>query len=53
MTRKIDILLELYPDLDELFESLDITPFEVLRILLIQGHVVLPPFLEDEDNAED
>lgn len=52
MTREIDILIELYPDLDELFESLDITPFEVLRILLAGGHVSLPPFLE-QDDAED
>lgn len=41
------MLLGLY-ELEELFEVLDITPEQVLRILLEGGHVTLPPFLEKE-----
>ena len=40
-------LLELYPDLEELFEVLDITPYEVVAALVKRGLVTLPPFLED------
>lgn len=43
------MLLELYPDLEELFEVLDITPQRVLEVLLRGGHVDLPPFMEDEE----
>ncbi len=48
-------LLELYPDLEELFEDLDITPQEVIEHLLEIGLVQLPPFLvrEDEDAREE
>ena len=54
MTREIDTLLEVYPDLDDLFEVLDITPFEVVEILLRIGRISLPPFLSEEvEDAED
>ena len=43
---RIDQLLELYPDLEELFEVLDITPREVIECLLASGQITLPPFLE-------
>lgn len=36
----------MYPDLEELFEVLDITPLEVLEVLLEGGHIELPEFLE-------
>lgn len=36
----------LYPDLDELFDVLDIDIEDVIEILLDGGHVQLPPFLE-------
>lgn len=49
MEQKIDMLLDLYPDLDELFEVLDITPYRVVEILLKGGHVDLPPYMEDEE----
>lgn len=45
-------LIELYPDLEELFEVLDITVQEVIEHLLEHGMVQLPPFLERE-NEED
>ncbi len=35
--------------LDEVFDILDITPYEAIGILLAQGMVTLPPFLELED----
>lgn len=44
------MLLELFPDLEELFEVLDITPQEVVEALLKHGLVALPPYLEDEVN---
>jgi hypothetical protein len=50
--QKIDMLLEVYPDLEELFEVLDITPQRVLEVLFKGGHVSLPPFLEDEEEPE-
>ena len=40
-------LLNLYPDLEELFEVLEVTPYDVVSALLQRGLVVLPPFLED------
>ena len=43
------MLLEVYPDLEELFEVLDITPQRVLEVLFKGGHVDLPPWLEDEE----
>lgn len=46
-------LLELYPDLEELFEVLDITPQEVIEHLLENGLVELPPFLEREFDEEE
>ena len=49
MEQKIDMLLEVYPDLEELFEVLDITPQRVLEVLFKGGHVDLPPWLEDEE----
>jgi len=39
-------LIELYPDLDELFDVLDITIEDVLEILLLGGHISIPEFLE-------
>jgi hypothetical protein len=45
---KIDMLLEIYPDLSELFEVLDIEPWRVIEILLKGGHVSLPEFLSEE-----
>ena len=42
-------LLDLYPDLDELFDVLDITPYNVVKALLKQGLVTLPPFLDSKD----
>lgn len=44
----LEELLELYPDLEELFEVLDITPLEVLEILLEGGHIEVPDYLERE-----
>jgi hypothetical protein len=46
MLDPLEELLELYPDLEELFEALDITPYEVLQALLTGGHIVLPDYLE-------
>lgn len=37
--------------LEDIFEELDITPHEVLVILFKGGHVELPPWLEEEDDA--
>ena len=51
MESKLDMLLELYPDLDDLFDHLDITPFEVLKILISGGHVQLPPYLDYDDGS--
>ena len=39
-------LLDLYPDIEELLEVLDITPLEVVEILLKHGYVTVPEFLE-------
>jgi hypothetical protein len=44
-------LLELYT-LDDLLDELEITPEEMLTILLVGGHVVLPPWLEEPSDAE-
>lgn len=49
---EIDELLELY-ELEEVFEVLDITPREVIEILLAGGHAILPPFLEREDGTRE
>ena len=46
---KVEMLLDLYPDLEELFDVLDITPHEVVSHLLAYGLVALPPFLDDND----
>lgn len=48
MHDRIEWLLE-HHDLDEVFDILDITPYEAFSILLSQGMVTLPPFLELED----
>jgi len=45
--------LDLYPDLEEAFEALDITPYEVIEVLLKHGYVELPPFLEREHEDEE
>lgn len=49
---QIEELLELFP-LEELFEHLDITPYQVLKILLDGGHVNIPPYLERDDEYRD
>ena len=47
MEQQIDMLLELYPDRDELFDVLDIELSRVIEILLKGGHVSLPDFLNE------
>ncbi len=49
MEQKIDMLLELYPDLDELFDVLDIEISDVLAILVKGGHVKIPEYIETID----
>lgn len=49
---EIKVLLEVYEDLEDLFDALDITINEVLSILLQGGHVELPPFLQEAFNEE-
>lgn len=49
---KVEELLSLY-ELEEMFEVLDITPHEVVTILLKHGYVTLPPFLEDYDGTDE
>jgi len=49
---RIEELLDLYP-LEELFEVLDITPYDVVRHLLDAGLVTLPPFLEDDYGTDE
>lgn len=51
MIDKVALLLDTV-DVEEAFEILDITPYEVINILLRGGLVVLPPFLEDYDGTE-
>ena len=53
MLNKIDHLLEIHPDLEELFEVLDITPYVVIKILLEGGHVVMPEYLLDRNEEDD
>ena len=45
MLDQIEELLDLYPDYEELFETLDITPYEVIDILVKHGYVSLPDYL--------
>jgi len=54
MLDKVTLLLDVL-DLEECFEMLDITPYEVITILLNQGLVELPPFLEEfqDDRASE
>lgn len=47
MDSKITRLLELF-SLEEAIMLMDITPEEVVEILVTGGHVELPPFLDDE-----
>lgn len=35
--------------LEEIFEVLDISPYEVIALLMSMGLVALPPFMEQED----
>jgi hypothetical protein len=49
---KVEELLDLY-ELEELFEVLDVTPYEVVTILLRHGYATLPPFLEDMEDARE
>lgn len=54
MDDQIKEFLELYPELEEAFEALDITPYEVIEVLLRHGYIELPPFLErDNEDTED
>lgn len=41
--------LDLYPNLEEAFEVLDITPEDAIAALLSDGLVVLPPFLQRDE----
>lgn len=50
METKVARLLELFT-LEEAILLMDITPEEVLEILLTGGHVELPPFLQDDDEG--
>ena len=53
MHNNIDHLLEIYPDLDDLFDQLEITPYDVIKILLKGGHIVMPEYLiEDRDDDD-
>jgi hypothetical protein len=47
MSEKIDMLIKLYPDLDELFDILDIDLHDVIAILVRGGHVKLPDYVEN------
>jgi hypothetical protein len=50
MLDKVELLLNTL-DLDEVFDVLDITPYEVVKILLREGLVTLPPFLEEFEDG--
>lgn len=45
--RELEQLLELFPDLEELFENLDITPIQVLEALYAHGLIKIPEYLEN------
>lgn len=47
---KVELLLETL-DLEEVFEILDISPYEVVQYLLDHGVVVLPPFLDEYEDG--
>jgi hypothetical protein len=49
---EIDILLELHT-LEEVFEILDITPYEVVSILVKQGYVELPEYVRINQEQEE
>lgn len=57
MPDRVDMMLELYPDLEELFEVLDITPAQVLEILIQGGHVELPDYVgyttEEQETSDE
>ena len=40
------MLIEMYPDTDELFDVLDIELVDVIEILIRGGHVRLPDYIE-------
>lgn len=46
MDNTIERLLDVHPDLDELFDILDITPERVIEILVDGGHVELPDYIK-------
>jgi hypothetical protein len=48
---EIEELLELHT-LEEVFEVLDITPYEVVSILLKQGYVELPDYVRRPEYTE-
>ncbi len=53
---EIEDLLRLHPDLEEVFEILDITPLEVIEILIRQGYVEIPDYVrryETEESEEE
>ena len=45
-------LLELYT-IEEALEVLEVTPYEVIEMLLRHGYAELPPFLQRDDDGED
>ncbi len=49
---KLNFMIEQW-SLDELFEMMDITPQQVLEILVEGGHVELPPFMESFEYGQD
>ena len=50
---KIKKLLEEYPDTDELFDVLDVDLYDVVEHLIVNGLVVLPPWLEDMEDPNE
>ena len=50
MLDKVELLLDTL-DLEEVFEILEITPYEVVAILIERGLVTLPPFLEEFEDG--
>lgn len=47
MEQEIDMLIDTYQDLDELFEVLDIELYRVIEILVKGGHVKIPDHIKD------
>jgi hypothetical protein len=49
---RVERFVELYPSFEDILDVLDITPVEVVTILVSNGYAKLPPFL-DEFEADD